>query len=123
MKRFPYDAARAICVKWCHPIKEYLAPLFGPKFLEDCHPMEGGRPSGPKKRKSESQSPREDRPHGNALVGMGEQSKRPRRTHDPVAALSEAANLPHGLGPEDMEAASALLNMSKGPQVSAVCHD
>jgi hypothetical protein len=85
--------------------------------------MEGGKPSGSKKRNREFPSPSEDRQHGNVGVGMGEPSKRMRRIHDLVSAQSQGANLPCGLGPEDMEAASALVNMRKDSQGSALCHE
>ena len=38
--RIPYDLARKVCLEKCYKIRHYLAPLFGPDFVERCIQIE-----------------------------------------------------------------------------------
>jgi hypothetical protein len=41
MCRIPYDLAYKVCLEKCYKIRQYLTPLFGPDFANDCMPTEG----------------------------------------------------------------------------------
>lgn len=38
--RIPYDLARKVCLQKCYKIRRYLAPLFGPDFVNECLPAQ-----------------------------------------------------------------------------------
>src|SRR5947207_10353740 len=38
--RIPYNLARTVCLEKCYKIRHYLAPLFGPDFVNECVQVE-----------------------------------------------------------------------------------
>src|SRR5271167_2871540 len=38
--RIPYDLAHKVCLEKCYKIRHYLAPLFGPDFVNKCVPID-----------------------------------------------------------------------------------
>jgi hypothetical protein len=48
INRIPYDVARQVCLQKCYKIRNYLAPIFGPDFVDQCVPPD--QHNGQKKR-------------------------------------------------------------------------
>jgi hypothetical protein len=38
--RIPYELALKVCLEKCYKIRHYLAPLFGPDFVNNCNPVD-----------------------------------------------------------------------------------
>jgi hypothetical protein len=47
----PYDIAKKVCMEKCFKIRRYLAPLFGPDFVENCVPLNDADLQEPSKRR------------------------------------------------------------------------